>query len=295
MTLEQLRIFVAVAEREHVTRAASFLKLTQPAVSAAIGSLETHCGVPLFNRVGRRIELSAEGHLFYEEARAVLARAASAEQVLADLSGLKRGRLGIEASQTIASYWLPARLVAFRQAFPFIELSLLVGNTSRVAKAVSEGTAELGFVEGKVDDPALDSLVIGRDRLVVVVAPSHPWAKISSLEPQKLLEAQWVLREPGSGTRSEFESALAQYGIAIEHLKTALELPSNEAKCAAVEAGAGATAVSELVAAAGLRLGTLARVAIKMPERVFHVVYHRQRYRSKATEAFLGLLKKDAA
>ena len=139
MTLEQLRIFVAVAEREHVTRAAEALRLTQSAVSAAIAALEAHYGVSLFDRVGRRIELNEEGRTFLGEARAVLARAAAAELALSELSGLKRGTLTVQASQTIASYWLPARLVEFRRAYPSIDVKLSVGNTAQVAKAVADG------------------------------------------------------------------------------------------------------------------------------------------------------------
>ncbi|MGA7972648.1 MAG: LysR family transcriptional regulator, partial [Pseudolabrys sp.] len=106
MTLEQLRIFVAVAACEHVTRAAESLRLTQSAVSAAISALESRYNVSLFDRVGRRIELNESGRLFLGEARAVLARAAAAELALSEMSGLKRGTLSVYASQTIASYWL---------------------------------------------------------------------------------------------------------------------------------------------------------------------------------------------
>ena len=104
MTLEQLRIFVAVAERGHVTQAAGALNLTQSAVSAAIAALETRHGVRLFDRVGRSIEVNAAGKLFLEEARAVLAGAAAAERALEDLAELRRGSLSIFASQTIANY-----------------------------------------------------------------------------------------------------------------------------------------------------------------------------------------------
>ncbi len=254
MTLEQLRIFVAVAEREHVTRAAEAVNLTQSAVSAAIANLESHYGVTLFHRVGRRIELTEEGRLFLEEARAVLARATAAERALEELSGLKRGSLLVQASQTIASYWLPARLVAFRKAYPQIDVKLSVGNTFQVAKAVSDGVAQIGFVEGKIDDPALSLTIVDHDRLVIVAAPDHPWARMSQLKPGALLDAEWVLRESGSGTRSEFEDTLRQRGLEPGRLKIALELPSNEAVRAAVEAGAGVTAISELVAEFGSRI-----------------------------------------
>lgn len=290
MTLEQLRIFVAVAEREHVTRAAEALRLTQSAVSAAIAALEAHYGVSLFDRVGRRIELNADGRVFLGEAKAVLARAAAAELALSELSGLKRGTLTVQASQTIASYWLPARLVAFRKAYPSIDVNLSIGNTAQVAKAVADGAAELGFVEGRIDDPTLEQRVIDRDRLVIVVAPDHPWAVKRQMSAKELCDGEWVLREAGSGTRSEFEAALGESGIHTDALKTVLELPSNEAVRAAVEAGAGATAISELVVDTGLRAGALKRVDFTLPDRLFHTMRHRERYQSKAGRAFLDLI-----
>src|SRR3984957_15980363 len=129
MTLEQLRVFVAVAERQHVTRAAEALNLAQSAASAAIAALEGRHGARLFNRVGRGIELTEAGTLFLVEARAVLARAEAAEAILSELGGLKRGTLIVQASQTIASFWLPRHLVAFRSAYPRIDIRLSVGNT----------------------------------------------------------------------------------------------------------------------------------------------------------------------
>ncbi len=290
MTLEQLRIFVAVAECEHVTRAAEALRLTQSAVSAAIAALEARYGVALFDRVGRRIELNETGRLFLGEARAVLARTAAAELALSELSGLTRGTLSVHASQTIASYWLSPRLVAFRSAYPQIEVKLAVGNTAQTAKAVIYGTAELGFVEGRVEDPALQQSMIGQDRLTIVVGADHPWARKRRLTERDLVEGDWVLREPGSGTRSEFEAALGRSGVSPSALKTTLELPTNEAVRAAVEAGAGVTAISELGVEAALRAGTLVAMAFELPARPFLVLHHRDRYQSKAAQAFLKII-----
>ncbi len=294
MTLEQLRIFAAVAECEHVTRAAESLRLTQSAVSAAISALENRYNVALFDRVGRRIELNESGRLFLGEARAVLARAAAAELALSEMSGLKRGTLSVHASQTIASYWLSPRLVAFREAYPQIEVKLAVGNTAQTAKAIIDGTAELGFVEGRVDDAALEQSPIGQDRLTIVVGAGHPWAKKKTLTKQDLLAGGWVLRESGSGTRSEFEAALASQGVPMDKLNIVLELPTNEAVRAAIEAGAGVTAISELVVEAGLRAGTLVALAFPLPARPFLVLHHRDRYQSKAGQAFLEIIAKSA-
>jgi len=291
MTLEQLRIFVAVAEREHMTQAAEVLNLTQSAVSAAVSTLEGAYSTTLFHRVGRRIELTDAGRLFLGEARAVLARAAAAEQALADLGELKRGTLALQASQTVASYWLPRHLVAFQRIYPRVMIRLGIGNTVQVVKSLIDGVAELGFAEGAVDEPVLATERIDCDRLVLVVAPQHSWATRDRLQPHDLTKSDWVLREVGSGTRSALEATLAQLGVAPGSLKVVLELPSNEAVREAVEAGAGATVTSQLVAEAGLRSGALRQVAIDLPQRPFFIVRHRERHRSKAVEALVALVK----
>lgn len=290
MTLEQLRVFVAVAERQHVTRAAEALHLAQSAASNAIAALEGQFGTRLFHRVGRGIELTEAGRTFLVEARAVLARAEAAELALAELAGLKRGTLTVQASQTIAGYWLPRHLAAFRQAYPAIGLRLGIGNTAEAALAVREGAAELGFVEGAVEDPALVAVPVARDRLELVVGPEHPWAGLERLAPERLTESEWVMREPGSGTRSAFEAGVAGLGLDPHRLAVALELPSNEAVRAAVEAGLGAAALSASVVAASLEAGLLRRVGLALPERLFHVLRHRERYHSRAAEALLALI-----
>jgi DNA-binding transcriptional LysR family regulator len=295
MTLDQLRIFVAVAERQHVTQAASALNLAQSAASNAIAALESEHDTQLFDRVGRRIELTEAGRVFLTEARAVLARTEAAELVLSEFSGLKRGTLSVKASQTIANYWLPRHLVAFRRAYPGIQIRLAIGNTEQVAAAVESGTAELGFVEGAMQSEHFASTPVARDQLVVVVGPEHPWGGRDRLTSRDLKEGEWVLREPGSGTRSVFESALSQRGIAPRTLRIQLELPSNEAVRAAVEAGMGATAISATVAAPSIEAGLLLQVNFPLPEREFHVLHHRERYKSRAAEALLAMVASSPA
>jgi DNA-binding transcriptional LysR family regulator len=135
MTLEQLRIFVGVAEREHMTAAARALNVTQSAASAAIAALEERHAIKLFHRVGRGITLTEAGRLFLTEARGVLARAGAAENVLEEMGGLKRGTLRVVASQTIAAYWLPPILAAFHERHPAIGIELAIGNTEQAAAA----------------------------------------------------------------------------------------------------------------------------------------------------------------
>jgi DNA-binding transcriptional LysR family regulator len=290
MTLEQLRIFVAIAEREHVTQAARALNLAQSAASHAIAALEAQHDTKLFDRVGRRIELTEAGRVFLAEARAVLARAEAAELALSEFGNLKRGTLSVQASQTIGGYWLPRHLVAFRRVHPQIQIRLALGNTVQVAAAVESGIAELGFVEGAVESEHFASAPVARDQLVVVVGPEHRWRGRGHLTHGDLIEGEWILRERGSGTRSVLENALSQLGIDPDTLRIQLELPSNEAVRAAVEAGLGATAISASVAAPSIEAGLLHQVDFPLPVREFHVLRHRERYQSRAAEALLAMV-----
>src|SRR5229473_749441 len=176
MTLEQLRTFVAVAERQHVTQAARALNLAQSAVSHAITALEARHDTKLFDRVGRGIELTEAGRIFLAEARAVLARAEAAELALSELGSLKRGTLSVQASQTIASYWLPRHLVAFRRTYLQIQIRLAIGNTAQVAAAVASGAVELARNGIPVTVVETSRQLGGRARRVRFGAPHMPSA-----------------------------------------------------------------------------------------------------------------------
>lgn len=286
MTLDQLRIFIAVAEREHVTQAAASLHLTQSAVSAAISALEDRHAVRLFDRVGRRIVLTDAGRLFLDEARAVLARSEQAERLLGDLAGLKRGTLRLAASQTVANYWLPPLMQKFRAAHPGFVLELATGNTADVARMVHAATVDLGFVEGEIADSTLSVRSLPGDDMALVVAPGHPWA---THPPRDLQASPWVLRESGSGTRAVFETMLGENGLSIDALDITLELPTNEAVRAAVEVGAGATVLSMLVVESAIVSGRLVRVDFALPPRRFHMLRHKERHLSLAEQRFLEL------
>ena len=290
LTLDQLRIFVAVAGELHMTRAAETLGITQSAASAAVAALEARHATKLFNRVGRGIELSEAGRAFLPEAKAVLAGAKLAVQSLDDLAGLRRGVVTIHASQTIASYWLPKRIVRFRASFPQIEVRLAIGNTAQVAKAVFDGEVELGFIEGAVHQPMLERTRVDFDRLTIVAAPDHPWVTGTPITVDNIRQGPWVLREPGSGTRSEFEHALEEMGTPANLLNVALEMPSNESVVGAVGGGGLVTAISELVVAPLLKTGMLKRVAFDLPQRTLALLRHSERHKSRAADAFVDFL-----
>jgi len=300
--------------------------------------LERRHDTKLFNRVGRTIELTEPGRASLAEARAVLARVAAAELMMAELGGLQRGRLSLCASQTIAGYWLPRHLANYRRAYLGIELWLTVGNTAQVAAAVHEGAVEVGFVEGAVADPVLPSEIVARDQLVLVVAPDHPWARRALAELAELADIEWVLREPPSGcpnmppnsttskwsgttsrritsrikrsptpphstkpsmppSKASTRSAWSFRWTSPESLlslRVVLELPSNEAVRAAVEAGAGATVISASVVAPSLEAGLLHRVRLDLPDRGFVALRHRERHCSRAATALLDAVRNAA-
>ncbi|WP_454851341.1 LysR substrate-binding domain-containing protein [Rhizobium binxianense] len=290
MTLEQLRIFAAVAAREHITQAAADLNMTQSAVSAAITALETRHGVTLFDRVGRSIILNRTGQLFLREAQAVLASAKAAEAALMDLSGLLHGELLVMASQTIAGYWLPPRLAAFHREYPGIELTVRIGNTAEVADAVTKGEVEIGLIEWPSERRGVSARQVAVDEMIVIVAPDHPWADGRPRGTADFRETPWVLRERGSGTRLAFESLLRNAGLDIETLEVAMILPENEPIAGVVETGVGATLMSRSVVAAKLRNGLLAEANIPPLPRPFFVLRHEERYRSKAADAFDAMI-----
>ena len=206
------------------------------------------------------------------------------------MAGLKRGALSLYASQTIASYWLPPVMSRFHDAYPGIDLRMTIANTEQVAAATRDGTADIGFVEGAIDDPVLSSTAIKGDDLVIVVGSSHPWARRTKLVAADLPKSKWVLREQGSGTRSMFETAVRRVGIKPETLSVALVLPSNEAVRAAVETGRHAAALSALVVDAGLKAGTLHAPRFLLTRRQFLILRHKERRPGNANNAFLDFI-----
>lgn len=290
MTLDQLRIFVAVAEREHVTQAARDLNLTQSATSAAVSALESRYATRLFDRVGRRILLTDAGRLFLGEAKAVLARAANAELVLADLAGLRVGSLRIAASQTVGNYWLPKFIHRFRSLYPGLDVSLTIGNTETVAALVRRGEANLGFVEGPVVEISLEVNPVAQDVLVLVAPAGHPWSTAVS-EQIDLRSSPWVMRETGSGTRSVAEEMLRKKGHAMAEIDIRLMLPTNESVKMAVEAGAGVTVLSSLVAADSISAGKIVAVDYAVPTRLFSMLRHRDHHVTAAEQQFASLLE----
>jgi DNA-binding transcriptional LysR family regulator len=291
MTLEQLRIFVTVAEYEHMTRAAGSLNLTQSATSAAIHALETRYRCRFFDRIGRRIALTDTGRDFLPEAREVLARAFAAEGVLDDIAGLRRGFLRIVATQSIANYWLPSRLSAFRKQYPSLDLHLSIATTKGVQGFVRDGSADLGFADDVVVDTPLMADRIAAMGVIVVSPLDHPWSR----SPPDLLRAAeaecWIMREPGTQDRRDRDDALRTFGLMPHRLSVVLELPSEEAVLSAVEAGAGVAAVTGIAAASGMWSNAVSRISTLASPGAITMIRNTRRAKTDATAGFIHLIR----
>ncbi len=299
MTLDQLRIFLAVAQHLHFTRAAEALYLTQPAISAAIQGLEEQYGVKLFNRIGRQIEITEAGKLLQVEAQKIIDQVALTERGLRELNNLQRGELKLGSSLTIGNYWLPSKLSQFQRQYPGISVNCTLANTEAICVGTATGMFDLGLVEGEVKpglQSSLEQEIVDSDHLLIVVGKSHPWFENSQIYLSDLKSTTWVMREAGSGTQQRFEKALQEWQININELKIILVLNSGEMIKTVVESGIGATAISELMVQKELQLGTLrslsvtddreGKSAIAEMVRPFLKLKHRQRFQTKLAKAF---------
>ncbi|MFE5667341.1 LysR family transcriptional regulator [Streptomyces niveus] len=242
--LGALELLIAVARHGSMGGAARELGISQPAASSRIRSVERQLGVSLFDRSPSGSRPTEAGALVTDWARRIMEAAEAFDVGAQALRDRRDSRLRVAASMTIAEYLLPGWLIALRTARPDTAVSLLAGNSGAVAARLLGGEADLGFVEGLAVPAGLDGTVIGRDRLVVVVAPAHEWSgRRTALTPTELAASPLILREEGSGTRQVLDAALASYGGLAEPL---LELSSTTAVKAAVVSGAGPSVLSEL-------------------------------------------------
>ncbi|GAA0326298.1 LysR substrate-binding domain-containing protein [Actinoallomurus spadix] len=274
--LEALELLVAVAETGSLGQAAGRLGISQPSASARMRTLERRLGVRLLDRSTSGSRLTAAGSVVTDWARAVLVQANALVEGVAALRSRQEDRLRVSASLTVAEHLVPGWLVALREAAPGVHVELNVTNSTHVIERVRADEADLGFIEGRGAPRDLHSRAVGRDRLVVVVAPGHPWTRRRRpLRPVELAATPLLLREAGSGTRETFEAALAPYGGPAE---PALELGATAPLRAAAVAGSAPAVLSALVVADEIAAGRLVEVPSELRlERVLRAVWPRGR------------------
>jgi DNA-binding transcriptional LysR family regulator len=260
LNLHHLRVFATVAEHGGFSRAASRLRLSQPAVSKSVRELERAVGASLFERGGRAPRLTESGILLFARARELFAVERSAEEELRVLRGLEGGVLRIGASTTVITYLLPPYLARFRAAHPDVVLRVASANTRDIARALLERRLDVALVEGPVTHERIEVVPWRDDELVVIAHPRHPLAARRRVRLDDLASEPFIVRERGSGTREVAERALAFHGV---RLTVAMQLASTEAIKQAVAAGLGLAIVSRSAIVDQLALGRIAVVPLK--------------------------------
>ena len=258
--LDSLRLLLRVAATGSVGQAAAVHGISQPAASTRIRGMERQAGLTLLRRGARGSTLTPAGALVADWARGVLAAAEVLQAGISSLRADQQARLRVAASMTVAEYFIPGWLARLAADRPDTAVSLTARNSAEVADAVLTGTADLGFIEGPGLPAGLSAAVVGRDRLVVVVPPGHPWTRRrTAVDAAELAATRLVHREPGSGTRIALEAALAGHAPLPAPL---LELSTSSAVRGAVEAGAGPAVLSELAVRDDLATGRLVEVPV---------------------------------
>jgi len=255
----RLKVFRAVAEHLSFRKAAEHLFLTQPAVTLQVKALEEDLGVRLFDRSGGRISLTQQGSILLRYANQVANLVSEAEHQLGGADQEVAGELSIGVSTTIAQYVLPRLLGAFLAENPRVQFSLHSGNTSEIVKALLADKVSVALIEGPARDRGVRMEPFMEDELVLI---SSQQFESNDLTRTQFVDACFLIREEGSGSRQVVETALEKAGLRLKSFRKVMSLDSTEAIKSATEAGLGVGFVSHWAIAKELELGTLKIVQV---------------------------------
>ena len=283
-TLHQLRIFQAVAEHNSFARAAKALHLSPPTLSLQVKQLAETVGQPLFEQLGKKIYLTAAGKILSQASLDISQRMDLLSAELAALQGMERGSLKL-AILTTVKYTVPKLLGGFCAAHPGIDVAMVVGNRESLLQRLASNQDDL-YIMGQ--PPQHMNLVcenFADNPLVLVAPPNHPLVGKRRIDPARLRQEPFILREPGSGTRLTMEQFFADQGFSPVNR---LEVGSNEAIKQTVAGGLGLAVLSATTVVSELALGELVQLEVKgFPLiRRWYVVYSGGKRLSPAAQAF---------
>lgn len=283
-SLRQLQVFIETAHYENISKAANSLAMSQSAASTALKELEKQFDVQLFDRIGKRLQLNSLGKALRPQAEHLLAKANEFEQALLQQKNFGAVRLG--ATQTIGGYLAVDLINDFQQEFISAEVSLNVANTQHIVEQLLSFEIDVALVEGEVNHPSLHVLPWRKDELCVFCAPENTYASFKELKDKALLNADWIVREKGSGTRQAFERAMS--GI-FPGMNIKMELEHSEAIKRAVAANMGVSCLSRLALEVELESGKLIQLKTKDRnlQRQLYLVWHQDKYLSESLKQFL--------
>jgi DNA-binding transcriptional LysR family regulator len=291
-SLDQLRILKAIADEGSFKRAADSLFVSQPAISLQIQNLEKQLAVPLFDRGGRKAQLTEAGNLLLAYGEKIITLCQETCRAIEDLQNLQGGTLIVGASQTTGTYLLPRMIGLFHQKYPYVSVQLQVHSTRRTSWAVANGQVDLAIIGGEVPSELHDILEIipyAQDELALIIPPNHPFAEQETIAKEDLYSLNYITLDSQSTIRKVLDQVLSRCNINTSELKVEMELNSIEAIKNAVQSGLGASFVSVTAIEKELKMGILHRAHIEGVEiqRTLSVIVNSNRYRSKAAEAFI--------
>ena len=292
-TLRQLAIFSAVADRMSFSRAAEDLHLTQPAISAQVKALEGHAGLPLFERVGRKPQLTAAGAELLGYAKRIAELFREADEAMAQLKGGARGKLNV-AVISAGDYFFPRLLASFAERHPGVTLNLAVHNREALLRQLADNLTDLAIMVRPPDDPDTVHIAFAPHTYVIVAPPGHPLAGRRRISRKLLLQEPFIVREPGSDTYRSMEDA---FGRDTPRIRAAMEIRSNETIKQAVIAGMGVSFLSSHAIALDVRAGNLVVLDVEgFPAwRHWYVVHRKAKRLPAIAAAFREFLLSDGA
>ena len=292
VSLRQLDVFGALARHLSFTRAANELHLSQPAVSMQVRQLEDAVGLPLYEKIGRKISLTEAGRELYHYSRAIGSQLDEMAEVFESLKGLNRGRLHVAVASTV-NYFAPRLLGAFHDRYPGIKLNLEVTNRQTLVRMLETNGVDMVLMGQPPEGIATESEPFMDNPLVVIAPPRHPLAGQRGIPLARLVEEVFVMREPGSGTRQAMERFFAEHGVAVVQ---GMQMTRNEAIKQAVRAGLGVSVVSQHTIELELETGRLTMLDVGgFPlQRKWYLVYRRDKRLSPAAGAFRGFVLAEA-
>jgi len=292
LTIRQLEVLSAVGREGSVTAAAEFLHLTQPAVSMQLRQLEQQLELALFETVGRRLQITEPGKELVRLAAELLARLDDFEQTARSLRGVRHGRIRLGVVST-AKYFAPRLLAQFVKLYAGLEFKLTIHNRAEMIEQLQAYAIDLGIMGQPPEGLHFEGTPFAPNPLVALAAPSHPLSLRRGLYPEDLADQPFIVREPGSGTRSAMDRYFADHGVQV---RAVMEADSNETIKQAVMAGIGMGFLSLHTVRPELAAGRIAVLDVfGLPlRRQWYVVHSRQRRLTPAAEEFLKYLLREA-
>jgi DNA-binding transcriptional LysR family regulator len=289
LNLNQLKIFYFAAKYESFSAAAEALSITQPAVTKQIQQLQATYGLKLLNRFGRKMVLTDAGEALYRFADQIFQIESQAEESLRDFQQRRSGRLRIHASESFGAYYLPFITNLFRKKYPKIHISVIIFTNQEIIENTVRLENDLGFISYPTDHKKLVIHEVLEERLVLIVPPSHPFAKRKLLEPQKLEGQSIIMHEKGSASRDIVDEFIKENDLSVSIF---LELSNNEAIKRAVEQGIGISLISENVVSEEVKANKLKKIQLAGPplKRKFYLIYHKDKYLSQLFQMFLHMV-----